>query len=107
MELDKRSLRRLSKTVDDLGAIRSMIAELTSREAKLKQVLIDSGLPEIDGGVFRATVSHHQRSFLDSGLVKLILSAEQIKFCTKASDVTTVKVTSRIRVSKVIQCRVK
>jgi hypothetical protein len=48
---------RVSEIVDQLGTLKAKIAELEKQEEVLRDALVDSGLEEIDGRLFRATVS--------------------------------------------------
>lgn len=43
--------------VDQLGSIKARIAELKAEEARLTALVANSGELEIDGSIFRATVS--------------------------------------------------
>lgn len=43
--------------VDQLGSIKARIAELKAKEARLTALVANSGELEIDGSIFRATVS--------------------------------------------------
>lgn len=42
--------------VDQLGAIKARIAELKKEEARLAEIVANSGVDAIEGGIFRATV---------------------------------------------------
>lgn len=48
----------LAGLVDRLGAIKAQIATLKAEEAALKQSLADSGRLFVDGGLYRAAISH-------------------------------------------------
>lgn len=87
----------LANCVDALGEIKAKISELCEQEADLKQILIFADLPAIEGKLFRATVSHQQRTTLDPDKVKLFLTPEQIEACTRTSDCTVVKVSAKTR----------
>lgn len=47
----------LAAIVDRLGAVKGAIADLKDEEAALKQLLINSGEPIINGQLYRVTVS--------------------------------------------------
>ena len=47
----------IESIVDQLGAVKAQIARLETREATLRQTLIDTGVNQADGRVFRATIS--------------------------------------------------
>ena len=49
---------QLPAIVDRLGTLRAAEAELSAEIEALKGELILAGVPTIDGGLFRATVSH-------------------------------------------------
>lgn len=49
---------QLPAIVDRLGTLRAAEAELSQEIEALKGELILAGVPAIDGGLFRATVSH-------------------------------------------------
>lgn len=87
----------LSAVVDRLGEVKALIATLCDEEKTLKEQLIDTRLPSIDGDLFRATVSTSERITLDSNMVKTFLTPAQIIQCQKTSEVTTVRVTARIK----------
>jgi len=87
----------LITAVDELGAIKAQIAELTKRESALKATISASGYAELDGSWFRATVSLSERATLNSERVKGFLTPAQIVACTQIAEVTTVRVTARKR----------
>jgi hypothetical protein len=58
--------------VDELGALKARIADLTKQETKLKTALIESGYAEIDGSLFRAAVTWTERATLDSEAVRAL-----------------------------------
>lgn len=88
---------KLGDVVDELGHIKAAIAELTESEELLKAVLIRADENIINGSEYRATVSHHQRETLDIEKAVLFLTPEQLKLCTKKSDVTVVRVSAKVR----------
>lgn len=88
----------LVKTVDQLGAVKAQIAALTRAEKALKEVLTASGLTEIDGTTFRATVSESTRETLDMDAVRAKLSPQFIAAHTNVTEVTTVRVVAQVRV---------
>lgn len=50
-------LAHLTNLVDELGALKAQIAELQDRETAIKLELQQSGLAEIDGDLYRTTIS--------------------------------------------------
>lgn len=87
----------LRAIVDELGALKATISELTERERVLKAAISASGYAEIDGLLYRATVSLSERATLDTEAVRAILSQEELRQCTKTTEVTTVRVSARKR----------
>jgi len=83
--------------VDELGALKAQISSLTDREKILKKALSDSGYAEIDGSLFRATVSWTERATLDTEAVRSILTEDQQRDCTRVSEIMSVRVVARKR----------
>ena len=83
--------------VDELGALKAQISGLTEREAVLKKALAESGYSEIDGGLFRATVTWTERETLNTDAVRAMLSPDQIRVCTRMTEIKTVRVVARKR----------
>jgi hypothetical protein len=88
--------------VDQLGHINAQIAELEEQKAALRQQIIDRGEKEIEGEMFRATVSMSDREGRDqifkNKIEELIcdhLSRQFISAHTTSTPVTVVKVTAR------------
>lgn len=79
------------QAVDELGVLRETIQRLTKREKELKDTLITSRLPEIEGFQFCAMVSCSIREYLNTSKVKELLTQEQIRTCTDASEVIVVR----------------
>lgn len=89
--------KTLAQKVDELGALKAAIADLVDREKALKAEIAASGYAEIDGALFRATVSLSETTRLESDKVRAILSPAQIAACSKTTEVTTVRVAARKR----------
>ena len=87
----------LGALVDRLGEVKALIATLCDEEKTIKEQLIDTRLPSIDGDLFRATVSTSERVSLDSNMVKMFLIPSQIQQCQRVCEVTTVRLSARIR----------
>lgn len=87
----------LKAIVDELGALKAAIAELTEKEKELKTTIAASGYGEIEGELFRATITPSERVTLDSEKVRAILSPAQIKACSRTTEILTVKVGARKR----------
>lgn len=85
----------LGRIVDELGELKAEISKLVEKEKQLKSLLIQSNQKEINGDLFRVTVSVTDRESLDSELVRQYLTHEEIQECTKISQVVTVRVGAR------------
>jgi hypothetical protein len=83
--------------VDELGALKARIADLTDREKVLKTALSESGYSEIDGALFRATVTWTERATLDTETVRSILTEAQQQQCTRVTEIKTVRIVGRKR----------
>lgn len=83
--------------VDELGALKARIADLTKQETKLKAALIESGYAEIDGLLYRAAVTWTERATLDSEAVRAMLTPDQVKACTRVTEIKAVRVSARKR----------
>ena len=60
---------------DELGAIKSDLADLKAREDALRAELISRKLPEAEGALFRATITEATRWTLDTDRVKSEMGA--------------------------------
>ncbi len=89
----------LKAKVDELGALKAAIAELTEKEKELKTAIAASGYAELDGDLYRATVSLSERVTLDSEKVRALLSDAQIAACSRTTEVLSVRVAARKRAS--------
>lgn len=87
----------LASLVDRLGALKAQIATLCDEEKAIKEQLVDTRLPFVDGDLFRATIATSERTTLDSNTVKMFLTPSQILQCQRVCEVTTVRVTARIK----------
>ena len=87
----------LALAVDDLGILKARIADLVKQENALKAFIAASGYAELDGALFRATVSLSERATLNSERVKGFLTPAQIVACTQTSEVTSVRIVARKR----------
>lgn len=88
----------LGALVDQLGKLKAKIAALCEQEKAIKDELVLSRLPNIDGSLFRATISTGERCTLDTELVKTLLTPDQVLQCTKVTEVISVRVNARIKV---------
>ena len=89
------NISHLSDAVDKLGALKAIIATYKTEEKELKDILKESGLTELDGTHYRMTVSASIRCTLDAAKVRMILSDADTALCTRKTDVSTLKISSR------------
>ena len=80
--------------IDRLGKLLAQISELTAQADAIKANLKESGFTEVEGNLFRATVSTSERTTLDTKKVELALG-DKISLCQKTSTTVTVRVVSR------------
>ena len=87
----------LARHVDELGTLKARIADLTTRETYLKQLIAGDGPGAHEGHDWRVTVSVSTRETLDMAAVREKLSPQFIRAHTKSTEVVTVRVTARRR----------
>lgn len=89
----------LAAIVDRLGALKAVAAQVAEESEILKGELILAGVPAIDGGLFRATVSHCPgRESVDWKALALALGATDAlvaAYTTQGTPFTTVRLTAR------------
>ena len=78
--------------VDRLGQVRAQIADLQAREDMLRQLLIDSGETNVEGNLYKASVSTFQVKVVDyEGIVERIQpSGQMLRVYTHLVPRTTV-----------------
>lgn len=88
---------------DTYGMLKAKIAEaedamapLVAQMEECKKRLIASGLPEVDGSVYRVTVSVADRVTLDSRSIKADMPASWVEKYSQTAKVTTVRVGARL-----------
>ena len=90
---------QLPAIVDRLGTLKAAEAELSKEIEALKGELILAGVPAIDGGLFRATVSHCPgREVTDWKALALELGADAAdiaEFTSTGVPYSTVRVSAR------------
>jgi hypothetical protein len=86
-----KAMTDLKNLVDDFGKLKAEISALTEKEKIIRDKLVASGLTEINGNLFRATISKQERSTLDSAKVRALLAPAQLIACTVTAEVTMVK----------------
>lgn len=89
----------LAAIVDRLGALKAVAAQVADESEILKGELILAGVPAIDGGLFRATVSHCPgRDSVDWKALALALGATDAlvaAYTTQGTPFTTVRLAAR------------
>jgi cell division protein FtsB len=88
-------MKNLSKVIDDLGALKAQIAELTAREKAIKDSLVDLKAGAYEGDTFRLTISDSVRETLDMAAVREKLSPQFIAAHTNRTDVRSFKIGAR------------
>lgn len=88
-------------SADDLRALADRYLRLKQFQKETEETiqavrakLIASGKAEVMGDEARVTIEEAQRKWLDSDLVKAILTPKQVAECTKRKYLTVVKVRS-------------
>lgn len=93
------TLQTLGAIVDRLGALKATAANIADESEILKGELILAGVPAIDGGLFRATVSHCPgRESVDWKALALSLGATDKEIAAHTSNgapYSTVRLTAR------------
>ncbi len=82
--------------VDELGALKAQIAELTAREKEITSLLKAANEPAIDGDLFRATISESERETIDTKALRAAHPAIAAEFM-RTSFVTTVRCGARVK----------
>ena len=77
---------------DQLGAVKAEIADLEDRERNLRDELIRRGGAEIDGTLYRATITDAVRWMLDANAVHSEMGEAWWNACCRQSLVTSVAV---------------
>jgi len=81
--------------VDQLGALKAQIADLTKLEKALIDQIKSSGYAEIDGDLFRAAIVWTERVTLNADRVREVLSADDVAYCEQKTEVMSVRVSAR------------
>ena len=77
--------------------LKAQIATLTEREKQLKAALVASGYAALEGNLYRAAITWTERATLDGEAVRALLTEEQVRQCTKMTEVMSVRVSARKR----------
>jgi hypothetical protein len=88
---------KLQREVDQLGEINAQLADLEAQKKELRSRIIESGLMELEGRLFRATVSETNKVKIDYKAItkRLEPSRQLIRAYTSESPVIMVRCTSR------------
>jgi hypothetical protein len=84
------SVRRLSKLVDELGALNAQISLLTRKADECKKTLKASGYDEVLGQSFRAVIVTKTTARIDTAAARGFLTPYQLDVCTKESTSTSI-----------------
>lgn len=89
--------KRLNNLVDELGVLRAQLAALKDDEAALRQELLESGVTEAEGNLFRAVVVESDRKTIDwQKIAKLLKPSRQlIAGNTRRSTSTSIRINAR------------
>jgi hypothetical protein len=90
----KLSKNELARVVDEYGMLKAQAADLAAKLETVKEMLLESGEKEIDGILFRVTVSDSERQTLDSKALKAQHPTIYATFL-RTTSVTTVRCNSR------------
>lgn len=85
----------LKRVVDNLGHLRAQIADLKEQEEELKAILLSSGLTELDGKLFRATISPSSKSYLDTDRLRKKYGESWMNRYTLRTAYTAIRVVAR------------
>jgi len=85
----------LADIVDTLGTVKAEIAALQAKEKQLTDRLKLTGLSEIDGTLFRATVCTSDRETVDTKSLRVDLGEDCIKPYLRVSAITICRVNAR------------
>jgi|SRR6516164_3938896 len=85
----------LADIVDCLGTVKAEIAALQAKEKELADRLKLTGLTEIDGTLFRATVCTSDRETVDTKSLRADLGEDCIKPYLRSQPVTICRVNAR------------
>lgn len=88
-------IEEIEHLVDELGALKAKIADLEKQESALKKQLIASGVTNLEGELFRVTITKSIRESLDMEAVKAKLSPQFLRAHTRETEYTTVRVSAR------------
>lgn len=82
--------------VDELGIIKAKIGPFVLREKLLKQALDKTGLKEVNGRFYRASIARFERDKVDMKAVRRKLSAQFLAAHTEQVPMVVVKVVAHL-----------
>lgn len=85
----------LTSAVDKLGHINAQIADLQAQAEPLREQLLQSNKPEVEGKLFRVVLSERTSKRLVSAKVRKYLTARQLKACTNEVTSTVLTIYDR------------
>lgn len=91
-KLKKAKASALAAAADRIGQLKIQMAQLEREQAELKQLFIDAGKPAYDGEVYRVTITHVDRTTLDTKAIRAEMPAKWIANHSVTSKVTQMHV---------------
>jgi hypothetical protein len=91
------SKQNLTALVDELGAVKAEVAELTKRERELKAALIAAGVDTVDGRYFRAAIVRTESTVVNWKEVAKRCSRQLIAAHRTVKQRVEVRVHARVR----------
>jgi hypothetical protein len=88
-------VKLLATVVDDLGTVKAEIAALQEKEKALVAKLKLTGMNEINGTLFRATISDAERETVDTKALRADLGEDLIAPYIRTTSVSTCRVSAR------------
>ena len=85
----------LTTLIDQLGALKAQIADLTKQEKAIKEAMEDLSPGAYEGELFRLSISVADRETLDMEAVRAHLSRQFIQAHTNVTEVRTLRVSAR------------
>jgi len=90
-------MSNLTKKVDEIGRLKAEIADLTTLKRDLEDELIESGETEIEGRLFRSTVSHFWAKKVDWKGIAAKLKASKRLITANSSETEIWRVNTNAR----------
>lgn len=90
-------MNKLAKKVDEIGRLKAEIADLTTLKRDLEDELIESGETEIEGRLFRSTVSHFWTNKVNWKGIATKLKASKRLISANTKEVEVIRVNTNAR----------